>query len=103
MVALQTASQKPKPTNSAILVINPIIYHVYSMLKQKKNIFEKICIKRCCPVLWNTVWILYASLKHVAKAEIQRNRNTKAIKTTTAKIKSLLESQGKKGRKNHRN
>lgn len=40
----------------------------------------KICVLN--DVLWNTVWVLYASLKHTAKeAEIQKNRNMKAIKT----------------------
>jgi len=48
------------------------------------------------------MWVLYVSLKHITKkAEIQRNRNMKDIKTfpykhVTAKINSLLEKQGKK-------
>lgn len=53
-------------------------------------------------VLWNTVWVLYVSLKHIAKkAEIETNRNMKDKKTfpykkMTEKINSLLERQGKK-------
>lgn len=40
-------SKKHKPTNSAILVVNPNIYDVYSVLKWYKNFFKKNCVNRC--------------------------------------------------------
>lgn len=68
-------SKKTKATNPTILVVNPNIYNVYSMLKQYTKLFKKNCIIQHCAVLWNAVWVLYVRLKHIA----QKSRNSKDV------------------------